>query len=135
MNSQEKLLKSARNLTPETKRGKQGITVHKPKVKIRVAKPSDARGLNRHLRSIFRNSNHLITRNEEFATGPFRQRMWIAKKQVNPVETCLLAITDKQIVGALDNWTDRRKRVAHVTCFAMSIAPEWQGQGIGRSLL
>ena len=107
----------------------------KPKVKIREAKPSDGRKLNQYIRSIFDESKHLITRADEFRTGPFKQRMWIAKKQVNPVEICFVASTDSQIVGSLDSWTDRRRRVAHATCFSMSVSPDWRGRGVGRSLL
>jgi L-phenylalanine/L-methionine N-acetyltransferase len=107
----------------------------KPKVEIREAKPSDARKLNRYNRAIFTTSKHLITREQEYAIGPFRQRLWIAKKHANPVETCLVAVSGKQIVGALDSWTDRRQRVAHVTCFAMSVHADARSQGIGTALL
>ncbi|MBV1889186.1 MAG: GNAT family N-acetyltransferase [Proteobacteria bacterium] len=133
--SQENLLKSARNLTPEANRGKQGIAVTKPKVEIREAQTSDARKLNQYIRATFASSRHLITRKEEFGTGPFKQRFWIAKKQTNPLEVCFVASTGKNIVGMLDNWTDRRQRVAHVTCFAMSVAEDRRGKGLGKALL
>lgn len=107
----------------------------KPKVKIGQAKVSDARKLNQYIRSIFASSKHLITRANEYSTGPFKQRFWISKKQVNPLEICLVAKSQGQIVGMLDNWTDRRQRVAHVTCFAMSVAEDMRGNGIGRALL
>jgi len=104
-------------------------------IEIREAKPSDARTLNRYVRHIFATSKHLITRVDEFKTGGFKQRLWISRKNVSPVETCLIALSDGEIVGMLDNWTDRRKRVAHVTCFAMSVAPAHHRQGIGKALL
>jgi RimJ/RimL family protein N-acetyltransferase len=109
--------------------------VNKPKIEIRQAKPSDARQLNRYIRTIFQGSEHLITRPDEFATGPFKQRLWIAKKQVNPVEACFIALQGKRIIAMLDNWTDRRKRVTHSTCFAMSVAEGYRGMGIGYHLL
>lgn len=104
-------------------------------IEIRSAKVGDARKLNRYIRLIFATSSHLITKPEEFRTGAFQQRMWIAGKVTNPVETCLLAIADKNIVGMIDCWTDRRERVSHVTTLAMSVHPDWQGQGIGTKLL
>lgn len=104
-------------------------------IEIRPAIASDARNLNRYVRHIFATSEHLITRPHEFATGPFRQRMWIAGKATNPYETCLIATDGKDIVGMIDSWTDRRERVKHVTTFAMSVHPDWHGQGIGRRLL
>ena len=108
---------------------------HIPGVKIREAVPSDARALNQYIRKTFTSSRHLITRAEEFRTGPFKQRLWIAKKQSSPVEICFVAIAEKRIVGMLDNWTDRRTRVAHNTCFAMSVDEDWQRLGIGKTLL
>jgi len=109
--------------------------VSQPKVEIREAKPSDGRQLNHYIRSIFSTSKHLITRAEEFAMGPFKQRLWIAKKQVNPVEICFIAQEGKKIIGMIDSWTDRRQRIAHVTCFAMSVAEDWRGKGVGKALL
>lgn len=107
----------------------------KPKVEIREAKPDDARKLNAFMRSIFATSKHLITREQEYATGPFKQRLWIAKKHTNPVEVCFVATSNGAIIGMLDNWTDRRSRVAHSTCFAMSVCPSYQRSGVGRALL
>lgn len=102
---------------------------------IRQAKPSDARALNRYIRYIFGVSRHLITRPEEFGTGIFKQRWWIAGKAANPLETCLISVGNGQITGMLDSWTDSRARVSHVTTFAMSVHPEWQRHGIGEALL
>jgi len=102
---------------------------------IRTAKPSDANELNRYLKKIFATSSHLITRPSEFRTGLLKKRLWIAKKQINPLEVCLVAISKKKIIGMLDNWTDQRARVAHGTCFAMSVADEWRGKGVGKELL
>ncbi len=107
----------------------------KPKVEIREAKTSDARSLNRFVRSIFTTSRHLITRAQEFRSGSFKQRGWIARKNSNSHEICLVAVTDKTVIGMLDSWTDRRQRVAHGTCFAMSVAEQWRSNGIGRALL
>ena len=129
------LLNSARNLTPDAGRGKQGIAVSKPKIEIREATPADARKLNAFTRAIFATSRHLITREIEYAMGPFKQRLWIAKKQANKLETCLVATASGQIVGMIDNWTDRRSRVAHGTCFAMSVSEHWREKGVGSALL
>ena len=105
------------------------------KIIIRDAKPADARELNRFIRQIYGNSDHLVTKESEFRTSPFRQRFWIAGKASNPFETCLVATEEGKIVGMLDSWTDRRARVKHVTTFAMSVHPDKVRQGIGISLL
>lgn len=105
------------------------------KISIRNAKPADARKLNSYIRYIYGASNHLVTKPKEFRARPFKQRFWIAGKASNPFETCLVATIDDKIVGLLDNWTDRRARVKHVTTFAMSVHPDWERQGIGISLL
>lgn len=128
-------MKSARNLAPENLGGKQGITVKKPNIEIREAKPSDAGDLNRYIKEIFATSDHLITRPDEFTSGTIKQRFWIARKATNPVETCLIALQDGDIIGMLDNWTDRRKRITHSTCFAMSVAEGYRCKGVGYRLL
>lgn len=107
----------------------------KLKVEIREAKPADARKLTTYIGDVFADADHLITRPEEYNRGAFKQRLWIAKKIANPVETCLIALSDGNIIGMIDCWTDRRKRVAHVTCFAMSVAEKHRQQGIGGALL
>jgi len=109
--------------------------VLEPKFKIREAIPADARKLNAFTRTIFATSKHLITRENEYAMGPFKQRLWIAKKQTHKLETCLVATASNQIIGMIDNWTDRRSRVTHVTCFAMSVSENWRGKGVGHALL
>lgn len=105
------------------------------KISVRNAVPSDARALNAYLRGIFATSKHLVSRADEFRMSPFRQRLWIAKKEANPFETCLIALSDKNIVGMLECWTDRRKRVRHVTTFSMTVEPDSRRQGIGRLML
>jgi len=105
------------------------------KILIRGAKPSDARNLNRYIRLIYNTSDHLITHPDEFRTGIFRQRFWIAGKASNPFETCLIATINGQVVGMLDSWADRRARVKHVTGFAMSVHPDYTRQGVGTRLL
>jgi len=109
--------------------------VPKLKVEIREAKPSDARKLTAYIADVFATADHLITRPEEYTRGSFKQRLWISKKLTNPVETCLVALSDGNIIGMIDSWTDRRKRVAHATCFAMSVSESHRQQGIGRALL
>jgi putative acetyltransferase len=102
---------------------------------LREARSSDAGPLNEYIRETFADANHLITRAAEFRMGRWRQRFWIARKQSSPYEICLLATSGDKIVGMLDSWTDRRHRVRHSTCFAMSVAKDWRGRGVGKKLL
>ena len=104
-------------------------------IEIREARPTDAKQLNAYVHETFKTSDHLITRPDEFRMGVWRQRHWISKKQINPLETCLLATADNHIIGMLDNWTDRRARVTHSTCFAMTVKEGWRCQGIGTTIL
>lgn len=105
------------------------------KISVRNAVPADARQLNAYLRTIFTTSKHLVTRADEFRMSPFRQRLWIAKKDTNPYETCLLAVSGNRIIGMLECWTDRRKRVRHITTFSMSVDADFRRQGAGLMLL
>lgn len=105
------------------------------KYTIREAKVSDAGKLRRYGKLIYQTSDHLITQPDEFRTGLLKHRFWIAGKIANPYETCLVAENNGHISGMLENWTDRRTRVRHVTTFAMSVHPNWRKCGIGSALL
>ena len=102
---------------------------------VRAAKPSDAALLNSYLRGIYREGIGMITRPEEFRASNFRQRFWLARKGINPDETCLLAVCGDAIVGMLECWTDKRQRVRHSTIIAMSVHADWRKRGIGKKLL
>ncbi len=104
-------------------------------ITVRSARLSDARDMNGYIKRTFAESRHLITRAEEFHIGPLRQRFWISRKISRRNELCLVAEAQGQIIAMLDNWTDNRARVRHTTTFAMSVAPQWQRQGIGKKLL
>ena len=114
---------------PDQRRDSEGSIV------FREAETSDAKALNDYIRVIFETTDHLITKPSEFRMGKWRQRRWIAKKHLDPYETCLIAVSDGEIVGMLDNWTDKRARVQHSTCFAMSVKKGWRCKGIGVDLL
>jgi ribosomal protein S18 acetylase RimI-like enzyme len=102
---------------------------------IRAATPSDAATLNRYIRHIYREGTGMITRPEEFRASNIRQRFWLARKGINPDETCLLALHGDAIVGMLECWTDRRRRVRHSTTITMSVHANWRKRGIGKKLL
>ncbi len=107
----------------------------KPKTQIIEAKPAHAKAINAYVADIFATSDHLITRTSEYYMSRWQRRKWLARKEFNPVEVCLLAVNDGQIVGMLDCWTDRRARVTHTTCFAMSVKQGWRCKGVGTILL
>ncbi len=102
---------------------------------IRQARVADARALDNFLAEIFRTARHVITKSQEFQPGFLSRRVWIARKQLNPFETCLLAVQAGKIVGMIESWTDRRARVCHITCFFMAVSPSEQRRGIGKHLL
>lgn len=104
-------------------------------INIREAQPSDAKQINRYLREMYAAADHLITHSDEFKIGVWRQRHWISKKLINPHETCLVATEKDTIIGMLDCWTDRRQRVQHSTCFAMTVKEGWRCKGVGTKLL
>lgn len=107
----------------------------KPKTQIIEAKPSDAKALNAYVEDIFASSDHLITRSAEYHVSTWQRRKWIRRKANNPVEVCLIAVNNGDIVGMLDCWTDNRARVKHSTCFAMSVKRGWRCKGVGTVLL
>lgn len=108
-------------------------------IEIREASLSDATELGDYLEEIYKTEKHLISRPDEFIKNSWRQRRWLKQKITNPLTTCLFAKDttkrNQPIIGMLDSWTDSRARVRHVTTFAMTVSPDWQGQGVGRALL
>lgn len=104
-------------------------------ITIRAARPSDAAALNAYVRAIYTEGTGMITRPREFRASTLRQRFWLARKGVNPDETCLLAFEDDTIVGMLECWTDKRQRVRHSTTIAMSVHAGFRKRGIGKKLL
>ncbi|MCJ9429215.1 GNAT family N-acetyltransferase [Kordiimonas marina] len=104
---------------------------------VRVARLRDARALNGYIRAIYKEpGGYMITRGDEFTLGWLGQRVRLARKLANAYETCLVAEDDTgTLVGMIDCWTDSRARVRHSTVFAMSVAADWRGCGVGRALL
>lgn len=102
---------------------------------VREARPSDANLINKYTGLIYRQSEHLITKPDEFRMGTFRRRLWIARRATNSAHICLVAIHEGQMVGTLENWTDTRARIKHNTSFGMSVHPDFQRCGIGARLL
>jgi len=102
---------------------------------IRQARVSDARQLDNFLGRTFQAGRHIITAAHEFQPGFLTRRLWIARKALNPLETCLVAIQDGKIVAMLECWTDARIRVRHISTFFMAVDPDMQRRGIGKTLL
>jgi len=128
-------LKLGGNLALDSNLGKQGMVRVKTKTEIIEAKPSHAKHLNVFLQEIFATSEHLNTSKDEFRMTTWQRRRWLAKKNVNPVETCLLAMNNGEIVGMIDCWTDRRQRVTHSTGFVISVKKGWRCKGVGTVML
>lgn len=104
-------------------------------LQVREARPSDASLINDYTRLIYAESEHLITKPNEFHMGTLRRRLWIARRSANAGHICLVAMHNGKLIGMLENWTDPRARIRHSTSFGMSVHPEFQRSGVGRDIL
>ncbi len=102
---------------------------------VREAKVSDAKALNAYMRRMFAEADYLITEPSEFTMGPFRHRLWLARKLGSKNQTWILALKGREVIGMIDNWNDNRNRLKHVTNFGITVDAAYQGHGVGRALL
>ena len=110
-------------------------TVNSEDIVFRPAGLGDIRPLIAYKQAIFRDNEFLITQPKEYRGRYFSEMKWILQRIGYPGRMALVAVKGRKIIGLLDNWTDGRARVSHVTAFGMSIAVPYRHQGIGGALL
>ena len=109
---------------------KSGLTVQ-----IRHAKPADAKALTRYTADILAKSPYLISTPQDYHGNNDQTKRWIKRKRASENELVLLAEHDSTLIAVLDTATDPRKRLQHLTRFGLTVAPDWQGKGVGHALL
>lgn len=109
---------------------KSGLTVH-----IRHARPGDAKALTHYQADILAKSRYLIATARDYHGKTAQTKRWIKRKMASQNELVLVAELDSAPIAVLDTATDPRQRLRHVTRFGLTVAPDWQGQGVGHALL
>lgn len=112
--------------TLRTKDGKE--------VLIREIAPSDAESSIRFSKQIFGLPTVLTTLNE-FNQTVESQTKWIESFRNNESKFALVAVHDQEVVALLDFSTSNRERLKHSGAFGVSVLPEFQNNGIARTLI
>jgi len=104
-------------------------------VRLRSARPRDARGVLALTRASLTDSAYLIQTPEEFAPSIRRTRAWLKRLLASPSEIALIAEMSGEIVGLLDTVTEPRRRLSHATRFGLLVAGPVRSRGIGRAMV
>ncbi|WP_010283427.1 GNAT family N-acetyltransferase [Bacillus timonensis] len=94
----------------------------------------DAKQLIEHTRVVLTESTYMLTTPEEFTTTAEEEEKWI-EEHAKPGNLIIVAETDGKIVGNLNFQTSKRKRLAHLGYFGISIQKAYCNQGIGSNLM
>ncbi|MCA1031020.1 GNAT family N-acetyltransferase [Bacillus timonensis] len=103
-------------------------------VKIRNVTVDDAEALIEHTNIVLRQSEFLLTTSEEFTVSVEKEQEWISE-QLKDGNLGLVAEVEGKIVGLLNFNRSKRKRVAHLGYFGISVQKEYWHAGIGTKLI
>lgn len=87
------------------------------------------------VKEVIRRSAHLLTQIEEFTYTVEQENEMIQKYLEHPDKIIIVPEVEGKIAGMLDFSTGSRKRNSHTGEFGISLLPEFQGQGIGKSMV
>jgi RimJ/RimL family protein N-acetyltransferase len=105
------------------------------KVLIRCAGESEALALIEATRNILADGEGMVAEPGEFNKTEEQEREWIRGLNENPTNLLRVAEVEGQIVGNIDFHSAKRRRLAHVGEFGMSVQPGWRSRGVGSALL
>jgi RimJ/RimL family protein N-acetyltransferase len=111
------------------------ITGKGDRVEIRPAVESDAEGIIAYATLLFASTDQVLTTPEEYVMTIEDEKKWINGFAKQPAALLLVAEYDGKVVGLLDFCTRPRRKAAHSGELGISVHPDYQGQGIGKTLL
>lgn len=103
-------------------------------VLIRKIEPNDAESSIRFSKQIFGLPTVLTTLNE-FNQTVESQTKWIESFRNNESKFALVAVHDDEVIALLDFSTSNRERLKHGGAFGVSVLPEFQNNGIARTMI
>jgi RimJ/RimL family protein N-acetyltransferase len=110
-----------------TKDGRE-FTLRKPTM-------DDAGEIIRYSRLSFASSDQLLTTPEEYTISVEDEKKWIKSHNDNPNALLLIASLGGQIIGFLFFAAHSKIKAAHTGEFGINVHPEYQGVGIGQSMV
>ncbi len=118
------------NLATTTKKLKNGT-----EVVLCSPQPGDGAELLAVMKSVIAESAHLLTEVDEFNYTAEQEEEMIKNFLNHPNKIIITPKINNKIVGMLDFAGGSRRRIQHQGEFSMSVALDYQGQGIGQAML
>jgi len=105
------------------------------KFTVRRAKEDDAEGIIAYSRIVFDNTDQVLTTPEEYDMTVVEEKLWINSGLTNQAALILIAEVNGEVVGLLDFFPKAKKKIAHTGEFGISVHPNYQGMGIGGTMI
>ena len=102
---------------------------------LRSARGGDGWRVNRFIREGFLTQEYLIRLPEEYLVTPWQERGRLRRRLQASDELMLLAEANGAVVALLSTNTDKRRRARHNCEFGITVSRDWQGGGLGRTMM
>lgn len=102
---------------------------------IRSARPEDATLLVEYLRAMFPKADYIYFTAEEFNMTIDDEAEFLKGLDESASGVMLIALYNGKIIGNIDGRARELRRIEHRISFGMSVHPDFQGQGVGKTLL
>jgi RimJ/RimL family protein N-acetyltransferase len=102
---------------------------------VRRPTETDAQSIIDYSKILFASTDQVLTTLEEYTITLENEKAWINNFNQNPNALVLVAEVEKQIVGLLFFVPQTKKKNSHTGEFGVSVHPDFQRKGIGRSLV
>jgi len=102
---------------------------------IRQPAEEDAQSIIDYSKILFASTDQVLTTPEEYTITVENEKIWITNFNQNPTALVLVAEVNKQITGLLFFIPGAKKKNLHTGEFGVNVHPDFQGIGIGRSLI
>jgi RimJ/RimL family protein N-acetyltransferase len=111
-------------------------TKHDKDFIVRTPDENDALKIIEYSKIIFASTDQVLTVAEEFNMTVDNEKTWINGFNHNPSSLIRVAENDKnEIIGLLFFAGHNKIKTSHSGEFGLSVHPDWQGVGIGRTLI
>jgi len=102
---------------------------------VRRPLEEDAEAIIAYSKIVFDNTDQVLTTPEEYTMTVVQEKLWINSALLEPAALILIAEIGDEVVGLLDFFPKHKRKVAHTGEFGISVHPNYQGLGIGGTMI